>query len=69
MFKPPYAEDRTYGGVRGSGETIVSHSLLDFCRSALPVDKTKKDYFDILMQIPLGKNIFGCVLEIQRLSH
>ena len=30
MFKPPYAEDRTYGGVRGSGETIVSHSLLDF---------------------------------------
>ena len=30
MFKPPYAEDRTYGGVRGSGETIVSHSLLDY---------------------------------------
>ena len=30
MSKPPYAEDRTYGGVRGSGETIVSHSLLDY---------------------------------------
>ena len=28
-FKPPYTEDRTYGGVRGSGETMVSHSLLD----------------------------------------
>ena len=29
MFKPPYAEDRTYGGVRGSGEANASHSLLD----------------------------------------
>lgn len=33
MFKPPYAEDRTYGGVRGSGETIVSHSLLDLTKT------------------------------------
>ena len=29
MFKPPYAEDRTYGGVRGSGGAKASHSLLD----------------------------------------
>ena len=29
MFKPPYAEDRTYGGVRERREAIASHSLLD----------------------------------------
>ena len=38
MSKPPYAEDRTYGGVRGSGETIVSHSLLDL-ESSLRIEE------------------------------
>ena len=42
MSKPPYAEDRTYGGVRGSGETIVSHSLLDYTFTMLFTEETKK---------------------------
>lgn len=52
-------------------EDLPFPSLLDFYFTDQPyqVYQTKKDYFDILMQIPLGKNIFGCVLEIKRLSH
>ena len=56
MFKPPYAEDRTYGGVRGSGEAIASHSLLDSVEHLLLPLGEKVLRLAVVQAVPLSRH-------------